>query len=153
MQLSEILDADLILFPLKAESKEEVISTLIDVLYKKGKISDPQLALKAVLDREKLMSTGVGRGVALPHGKCANIEDVYVAVGVSPVGIDFEAVDEQPVHVFVLLVTPENFPSKHLKLLSKFSRMLNSAKCREEVLDATSPQEILEVLFKYDELV
>jgi len=151
--LSEILDADLILFPLKAESKEEVISTLIDVLYKKGKISDPQLALKAVLDREKLMSTGVGRGVALPHGKCANIEDVYVAVGVSPVGIDFEAVDEQPVHVFVLLVTPENFPSKHLKLLSKFSRMLNSAKCREEVLDATSPQEILEVLFKYDELV
>lgn len=151
--MSEILDADLILFPLKAESKEEVISTLIDVLYKKGKISDPQLALKAVLDREKLMSTGVGRGVALPHGKCANIEDVYVAVGVSPVGIDFEAVDEQPVHVFVLLVTPENFPSKHLKLLSKFSRMLNSAKCREEVLDATSPQEILEVLFKYDELV
>ena len=153
MQLSEILDADLILFPLKAESKEEVISTLIDVLYKKGKISDPQLALKAVLDREKLMSTGVGRGVALPHGKCANIEDVYVAVGVSPVGIDFEAVDEQPVHVFVLLVTPENFPSKHLKLLSKFSRMLNSAKCREEVLSATSAQEILEVLFKYDELV
>ena len=153
MQLSEILDADLILFPLKAESKEEVISTLIDVLYKKGKISDPQLALKAVLDREKLMSTGVGRGVALPHGKCANIEDVYVAVGVSPVGIDFEAVDEQPVHVFVLLVTPENFPSKHLKLLSKFSRMLNSVKCREEVLNATSAQEILEVLFKYDELV
>ena len=150
MELSEILTPELIIYPLEANSKEEVISVLVDRLYKAGKISNSDAAKKAVIEREKLMSTGVGKGVALPHGKYVDIDDVLISVGVSINGIDFDAVDGQPVHIFVLLLTPERFPSKHLKLLSKFSRMLNKANCREEILEALSAEEIAEIIYKYD---
>ncbi|RKY54930.1 MAG: hypothetical protein DRP89_04245 [Candidatus Neomarinimicrobiota bacterium] len=150
MELSEILTPDLIIYPLEANSKEEVILVLVDRLYKTKKIANPDTAVKAVLEREKMMTTGVGKGVALPHGKYGDIDDVVISVGISIKGIDFDAVDGQPVHIFVLLLTPERFPNKHLKLLSKFSRMLNKAKCREEILDAVSAEEIAETIYKYD---
>jgi len=150
MELSEILTPELIIYPLEANSKEKVISVLVDRLYKAGKISNSDAAKKAVIEREKLMSTGVGKGVALPHGKYVDIDDVLISVGVSINGIDFDAVDGQPVHIFVLLLTPERFPSKHLKLLSKFSRMLNKVNCREEILEALSAEEIAEIIYKYD---
>lgn len=150
MELSEILTPELIIYPLEANSKEEVISVLVDRLYKAGKISNSDAAKKAAIEREKLMSTGVGKGVALPHGKYVDIDDVLISVGISINGIDFDAVDGQPVHIFVLLLTPERFPSKHLKLLSKFSRMLNKVNCREEILKAVSAWEIAEIIYKYD---
>ena len=153
MQLSEILDTSLIIYPLEVKTKSGVIMALIDLLHSAGKIHNPDEAKQAVLQREELMSTGVGRGVALPHGKCPHIEEVFVAVGVSQQGIDFDAVDEQPAQIFVLLLTPEKYPSKHLKLLSKFSRMLNTAKCREEILQAKSPSAIADIFYRYEQLV
>ncbi len=148
MELSEILTPELIIFPLEANSKEEVISVLVDRLYKLKKIANSDAAREVVLERERLMSTGVGKGVALPHGKYGDIDDVVISVGISIKGIDFDAVDGQPVHIFVLLLTPERFTNKHLKLLSKFSRMLNKAKCREEILEATSAEEIAGIIYQ-----
>ncbi|MBO8130191.1 MAG: PTS sugar transporter subunit IIA [Candidatus Marinimicrobia bacterium] len=142
---------NLILYPLEASTKEEVISKLVDLLYKEGKVPDPDSAKKAVIEREKLMSTGVGRGVAIPHGKYSYIDDVVVAVGISRKGIDFNAVDGQPVYIFILLLTPEKQPTKHLKLLSKFSRILSTVQAREEILEANSPEEIAKIFYKYDE--
>ncbi|MCD6101096.1 MAG: PTS sugar transporter subunit IIA, partial [Candidatus Marinimicrobia bacterium] len=115
-----------------------------------GKLTHPEIARKAVMEREKLMSTGVGRGVAIPHGKYPYTDEVLVCVGVSRKGVDFDAVDGQPVYIFVLLLTPEKQPSKHLKLLSKFSRILNTVQAREEILEAQSPEEIARVFHKYD---
>lgn len=153
MELSLVLTPNLIIYPFEANSKEEVISLLVDRLLDEGKISDPDSAKKAVIEREKLMSTGVGRGVALPHGKYAENEEVLVSAGISPEGIDFDAVDGQPVHIFVLLLTPDRFPSKHLTLLSKFSRILNITQCRKELLEAYSPEEIARILYNYDAIV
>jgi len=150
MELSEILTPELIIYPLEANSKEEVISVLVDRLCKMKKIANSDAAIKAVIERENMMTTGVGKGVALPHGKYGDIDDVVISVGISINGIDFDAVDGQPVHIFVLLLTPERFPNRHLKLLSKFSRMLNKAKCREGILEAASAEEIAEIIYKYD---
>jgi len=153
MEISRVLTPNLIIYPLEATSKEEVISALIDKLYDERKITDPDSAKKAVIDRENLMSTGVGRGVALPHGKYLESDDVLVAAGISPEGIDFAAIDAEPVHIFVLLLTPERFPGKHLELLSKFSRLLNSTKCREELMNAKTPEEITRTFSCYDAAV
>ncbi|MCD6441158.1 MAG: PTS sugar transporter subunit IIA [Candidatus Marinimicrobia bacterium] len=151
MKLTEILTTDLILYPVKATTKEEVISQLIDVLVKNGKLTEPEEAKSAVFKREELMTTGVGKGVALPHGKYAHTEEVLISFGISKEGVNFDAIDGQPVYIFVMLLTPEKYPGKHLKLLSKFSRMLNIAECREELLGADSAAEIAEILYRYDE--
>ncbi|MCK9243756.1 MAG: PTS sugar transporter subunit IIA [Candidatus Marinimicrobia bacterium] len=150
MELKKILTPRLIVYPLSAKTKEEVIGTLIERLNDEGLVLDPQAARQAVIEREELMTTGIGKGVALPHGKYHATMEVLVAAGVSPEGIDFDSIDSQPVHIFVLLLTPERFPSKHLKLLSKLSRMLNNAACREEILAAGSSEEIAHVLYNYD---
>ncbi|MGC9363732.1 MAG: PTS sugar transporter subunit IIA [Fidelibacterota bacterium] len=150
MELSDILTPDLVQIPLEADNKSEVISRLIDILVRNGKLKDPAAAKAAVLKREELMTTGVGKGVALPHGKYAETEDVLIACGISKKGIDFDAIDGQPVHIFVLLLTPAKYPNKHLKLLSKFSRILNIAVCREKLLSATSAAGIIAVLEEFD---
>jgi len=150
MELTKILTPRLIVFPLSAEMKEEVIGILVERLYEAGLIAHPEAARQAVIEREKLMTTGIGKGIALPHGKYHETNEVLIAAGVSVEGIDFESIDAQPVHIFVLLLTPERFPSKHLKLLSKLSRMLNNPACREEILAATSAEEIARVFYKYD---
>ncbi|HCL00712.1 MAG TPA: PTS fructose transporter subunit IIA [Candidatus Marinimicrobia bacterium] len=150
MELTEILTTDLILYPVQATTKEDVISQLVNVLVKNGKLSEPEEAKSAIIKREEVMTTGVGKGVALPHGKYAHTEEVLISFGISKEGVNFDAIDGQPVHIFVLLLTPEKYPSKHLKLLSKFSRMLNIAECREELLTADSATEIAEILYRYD---
>ena len=103
MELSKVLTPELVVYPLEASSKEEVISKLIYALQSAGKLTHPEIAKKAVMEREKLMSTGVGRGVAIPHGKYPYTDEVLVCVGVSRKGLDFDAVDGQPVYIFVLL--------------------------------------------------
>ncbi len=150
MYIHKILTPELIIYPLEARTRDEVITALVERLYEEKLITNPDATRQAVIDRENLMTTGVGKGVALPHGKSADITEVLVSAGVAVEGIDFQAVDAQPVQIFVLLLTPERYPSKHLKLLSKFSRMLNNAQCRDEILQATSSKEIAQILYKYD---
>lgn len=150
MELQEILTPRLILYPLEAETKEDAIGQLVDRLYEEGLVHNPELAKQAVIERENLMTTGVGKGIALPHGKYPDIMEVLVAAGVSVEGIDFKAIDNLPVNIVVLLLTPERLPSKHLKLLSKFSRLLSNKQCRTEILDATSSEDIARVFYKYD---
>jgi len=150
MELSEILTPQLIKYPLRVGTKEEIISQLIELLVANHKLTEADEAKAAILKREELMSTGVGKGVALPHGKYPHIDEVLITFGISKEGINFDAIDGQPVHIFVLLLTPEKYPDKHLKLLSKFSRMLNIAECREELLTDNSAKEILATLLKFD---
>ena len=150
IELSKILTPELIIYPLQAQTKSEVVAQLVEILAKNGKLSDLEAAKNAVIRREELMTTGVGKGVALPHGKYPNTDEVLVSFGISKTGIDFNAIDGLPVHIFVLLLTPEQFPTKHLKLLGKFSRILNDAGCREALLAADSPQQIAEILYQYD---
>jgi mannitol/fructose-specific phosphotransferase system IIA component (Ntr-type) len=153
MNLPDVLTPQLVLYPLEAASKDEAISQLINVLVKNGQLHNIEEAKAAVFARERLMTTGVGQGVALPHGKFAYTDEVLIAFGISKMGVDFEAIDGQPAYIFVLLLTPEKFPSKHLALLSKFSKMLNSEDCRKELMAASSAERITDILYQYEDTV
>lgn len=150
MEIKDLLTPEFIVFPLQVSTKEEVISSLVGRLYERGKISNYELAKKVVLDRETLMTTGIGKGVAFPHGRYPDIENVIVSIGIAPKGIDFKAVDGQPVSIFVLLLSPEKYPNKHLKILGRFSKILNIEECRQEILTAKSAEKIAEIFYKYD---
>ncbi|HHM02267.1 MAG TPA: PTS sugar transporter subunit IIA [Caldithrix abyssi] len=148
MSLSEYLTVDHIKVPLEATTRDGAIRELIEMMA--PRLGDSEKAYTAVLEREKIMTTGVGNGLAIPHCKNESCPEFAVALGVQPQGIDFESVDKQPVKIVVLLVGPENSPAQHIKLLSRISRLLNNAEFRDNILKASSPQEIAALIDEYD---
>ena len=143
MKLSNLLSPDLIKIPLESKDKEGVIREMVDVLSKNGKVIDPEAVLEAVLEREKVMSTGVGQGIAIPHGKTESVTGVVAALGISPDDIDFQAIDEQPVHIVFLLLAPPYETGLHLKALSRVSRLLSKEEFREKLLQASNAEEAM----------
>jgi|Deesub1362B_J571_1020462.scaffolds.fasta_scaffold05652_4 fructose-specific phosphotransferase system IIA component len=146
MRLVDLLSENVIKVPLERTDKVGVIEELIDLLEKSGKVKDKESVLKAVLEREKVMSTGVGDGVAIPHGKADGVEDVVAAFGISHKDIDFQSIDEKPVRLVFLLVAPPNATGPHLKALSRVSRLLNKKEFRDRLLRAKTPAEVLELI-------
>ncbi len=143
MKLSNLLSPELIKIPLESKDKEGVIREMVDVLSKNGKVIDPEAVLEAVLEREKVMSTGVGQGIAIPHGKTESVTGVVAALGISPDDIDFQAIDEQPVHIVFLLLAPPYETGLHLKALSRVSRLLSKEEFREKLLQASNAEEAM----------
>jgi fructose-specific phosphotransferase system IIA component len=151
MKVSELLNPGVIISNLKGNKKEEVINELIDLLKDDSRVQDIEKVRDAVLDREKIMSTGVGKGFAIPHGKTNSITDIVAAFGKTKRPIDYNALDNQPVHLVFLLVGKDNLVSKHIKLLSRISRMMNKDEFRSRLLDAETVEEILDVFRKEEE--
>lgn len=146
VKIVDLLSKDVIISDLKAEDKGEVLKEFADVLYKAGKIEDQEKALDVLLEREKLGSTGVGYGVAIPHGKYNAIDTLIAAFGRSKKGIDFGAVDHKPVHIFFLFLTSENATNLHLKVLARSCRLLKRDTFRESLMQAEGSEEILKVI-------
>ena len=146
MRLADLLSEEVIKIPLENTEKEKVIEELIDLLVAAGKVKNKQAVLKAVMEREKVMSTGVGDGVAIPHGKAEGVEDVVAAFGVAKQDIEFQSIDEKPVRLVFLLVAPPNATGPHLKALSRVSRLLNKKEFREQLLQAKSAAEVLDLI-------
>lgn len=146
MRLVELLSPKLIRVPLQKRQKGEVIEELVDMLVDAGKITDKTGALTAVLEREKVMSTAVGDGVAIPHGKTDGLKEVVASLGISHRDIDFNAIDENPVHIVFLIVAPSNATGPHLKALSRVSRLLSRKSLREKLLQAKTSQEVLQII-------
>jgi fructose-specific phosphotransferase system IIA component len=146
MKLADLLDEKLIKIPLDKKEKDEVIEELIDTLAVSGKVIDKSAVFKAVMEREKVMSTGVGDGVAIPHGKADGVEDVVAAFGISKDEIDFQSIDEKPVHLVFLLVASPDATGPHLKALSRVSRLLNKKEFRTKLLEAKSSSEVLNMI-------
>ena len=144
MTLRKILSEDLIKIPLESTTKEEIIREMVDLLYKSHKVQDKQKLLKSIIEREQLMSTGVGDGVAIPHGKAEGVEELAAAFGITRGGIDFQSIDDKPVHIVFLLVGPINQPGPHLKALSRISRLMHKAEFRQRLLVSCSPVEIMQ---------
>lgn len=142
MRVSEILKEACIVQNIKGKRKEEVIVELIEHLYKKNLIPDKKEAEKVVFERERLGSTGIGEGIAIPHGKLKNIENLTCALGVAKEGVEFDAVDGKPVYLIFLLFAPEHMASLHLEALSKISRMLKNGLLVQRILKAKDPEEI-----------
>ncbi len=150
MKVYELLDEKFILTDFKSDDKEYVINELIDLYKEDDKVNDIEKVRTAILDREKIMSTGVGKGFAIPHGKTNAVNDVIAAFGKTKHDIDYDALDGKPVHLVFLLVGRDDMVSKHIKLLSRISRLMNKDEFRERLINSNSKEEIINI-FKEEE--
>ena len=151
MKVYELLDKKFILTDFKSEDKVEIINELIDLYKNDEKVNDIEKARTAVLDREKIMSTGVGKGFAIPHGKSNGVNDVIAAFGKTTRDIDYEALDGEPVHHIFLLIGRDDMVSKHIKLLSRISRLMNADEFRKQLLEASTEEDIINIFKKEEE--
>ncbi len=150
MKVFELLDEKFILTDFKSDDKEYVINELIDLYKENDKVNDIEKVRTAILDREKIMSTGVGKGFAIPHGKTNAVNDVIAAFGKTTRDIDYYALDGNPVHLVFILVGRDDMVSKHIKLLSRISRLMNKDEFRERLVNSNSKEEIINI-FKEEE--
>jgi nitrogen PTS system EIIA component len=148
MRMSDFVVREAISADLTANTKEGVIREMVEKLRQAGyfKNSEPEDIVKAILKRELLGSTGIGRGVAIPHAKHASVERLIGAVGVSKAGVGFESLDGEPVHVFVMLISPNDRPGDHLRALENVSRCLRDDSFVRTLRHATSQDTIWEQL-------
>lgn len=146
MQISELISSDHIITDLKAHSKQDALAELTGVLLSDNKNLDRESVLPILLEREKMGSTGIGEGVAIPHGKLKELDRVIISFGRSVSGVPFDSVDGKPVHLFFLLLAPEESAGLYLRILAKISRFLKNPVFREKLLQAQSAQEITEII-------
>jgi len=151
MKITEMLKREFVLEQLKAGNKQDALAELAGV-FAQGRINvDSEAMLRVLLDRERLGSTGIGDGIAIPHGKLPGLEEMVVSFGRSREGIAFEAMDGKPVHLFFLLMAPENSAGQHLKALAKISRMLKDANFRKNLLEAKMHEDLFRIIVEKDD--
>ena len=150
MKIAEFLSPSAVVAELTARSKADVLEELCRALAK----AHPELKADRLLDvlreREKLGSTGIGEGVAIPHGKLAGLPQLVASFGVSRPGVDFDAIDGKATHLFFALVAPENSAGVHLKALARISRLFKNNRFRQAILDARSSEEIYRLIAEED---
>lgn len=146
MKLSKFCEEELMSFDLSASAKEDIIKELVDLAAKSGMVRDKEELLAAVLEREKLVTTGVGYGVAFPHAKTRAIKGIIIAFGRSEVGVEFEAMDKKPVHLFFLIAAPEDAIGAHLNVMARLSYVMKSEKNRERLMRAKTAGEVMLIL-------
>lgn len=146
VRLADILSEDVIKVGLESEEKEEVFAELIELLVRPRKIADRAAALKAVESREAMGTTGIGRGIAIPHGKDPSIKQLTAAFGISREGIEYEAMDNQPVHVVFLVLAEANNPGPHVQCLAEIARLLQVPGFYKRLLEAGTAKEVLDII-------
>ena len=150
MRLSEILAIDNIIPELKAKDKKSVLGELADVIARYDANIDKDNLVKVLIEREHLGSTGIGDGVAIPHGKLSSVTQPMVSFGRSKKGLDFDSMDGQPAFLFFLLLAPENSSGVHLQVLTKIARILKSSTFRKELMNVDSREDIYQTIIQTD---
>jgi fructose-specific phosphotransferase system IIA component len=145
MKVHELLNLKYVLTEFKSENKNDVINELVDLLKGDERIIDLEEVRKCVFEREEKMSTGVGKGFAIPHGKTNSVNDILAAFGKSEAPIEYNSLDGEPVHLIFLLIGKENLVAKHIKLLSRISRLMNNEEFRKKLINADSKESILKI--------
>ncbi len=145
MKRKQLLSPDRVILPLQATTKDEVIEELLDLLMKTGKVKDRDEALTALKEREEKMSTGMEKGVAIPHGKCGCVEELVAAAGIAPEGVEFDALDKKPSYIFIMTLSPKDRSGPHIQFLAEISQLLKHQETREALLAAKSPKEVVEI--------
>ena len=151
MHLAQILKLEFLNDNLQAKTKTEVLAELSGMIVKGSPKLDQSQILDVLQKREKLGSTGIGDGIAIPHGKIGALEDLVVAFGRSRNGVAFDSIDGKPVHLFFLLLAPENCTGQHLKALAKISKMLKANNFRRNLMEAKSKSELYKIIIEQDE--
>ncbi|MBE9504361.1 MAG: PTS sugar transporter subunit IIA [Proteobacteria bacterium] len=142
MKILDILDEESIITELKSKSKKEAIEEMAVVAAKNDDSVNIETLVEVLIEREKLGSTGIGDGVAIPHGKLSSIENVMAVFARSEEGIDFDSMDGKNAHLFFLLIAPEDSAGSHLKALARVSRLMNDPKFRLSLMEAKSREEV-----------
>jgi PTS system nitrogen regulatory IIA component len=151
MKILDLLSMDSIVPELKGRTKKQVLEELIDAVKQNKPAIDRDRLMKVLLERERLGSTGIGDGIAIPHGKLRDIDDLVLSFGRSSEGIDFESMDGKPVHLFFLLVAPETCAGIHLRDLAKIARLLKNGTVRKRLSKVDSREDIFSIIQQEDE--
>ena len=151
MRILDILKESSILVGLKSETKKAVLEEMVGVLAEPGAVSDKQKMLEVLLARESLGSTGIGQGIAIPHGKTDRVKELVAVLGISRKGVNFEALDGELVYIFFLLVAPKDTAGPHLKALAQISRLLRDSYFCELMKRCQSPDELYELIRREEE--
>jgi fructose-specific phosphotransferase system IIA component len=146
MRLTELLDADCIKVPLAAAEKQAAIYELIDLLVDAGRITDRQQVRQAVWQRESTRTTGIGHGLAIPHGKTTSCDHLVMAIGRPAQPIDFQSIDGRPVSLIILLISPADQTGPHIQALATVSRMMMNEQFRHAIRDADSAQAVYQLI-------
>ncbi len=150
MKILEFLKPDLIIDEIQSQNKQEVLEEFSHCIERVEGLKAEKV-LRVLIEREKLGSTGIGEGVAIPHGKLHELEHLICCFGRSQKGIEFEAIDGKPVHLIFLLLAPENSAGTHLKALAKISKMLKDPSFRQQLLEAKSSDELYQFIKEEDD--
>ena len=150
MRLTEILKPQNIKVPLEAKVKTEAIGELVDLLAANGELTDPKKVLASVLDREATRTTGIGNGLAIPHGKCTGTDHLVMAIGRPGTPIDFQAIDGRPVNLIWLLSSPPDKTGPHIHALARISRLMTIDRFRQALAQAKTADEIYQSIVQQE---
>ena len=146
MTLIEVLSGKSVIVGLKGRDKREILEELVDVLEVGEKISDREKVLEAVLQREEIMSTGIGHGIAIPHGKSEFVKELGGVLGIKSEGVEFDSLDGQPTFIFFLLVSPMDVSGPHIKALARISRLLKGEDFRQKLIACPDKDTAIKIL-------
>jgi mannitol/fructose-specific phosphotransferase system IIA component (Ntr-type) len=150
--LTDLITPGRIKIPLEGRTKDEILEELVELATGDGGIDDVDAVLRAVRDREAVLSTGIGHGVGIPHGRSAAVRELRMAAGVTAMPVDFDALDGQPVRLFFILIGPETAAAAHIKALSRISRLVRRDDIRERLITVDSPEEFYQILNDFEGL-
>ena len=146
MILTQILQPTCIKVPLDSNDKDSAITELVDMLDASNQIEDRDTVLEAVLIREQTRSTGIGSGIAIPHGKCNGVKELVMAIGVANTPIEFDSIDQKPVSIIVLLASPIDRTGPHIQALARISRLMLDDKFKDQLQNANSAEEAYDLI-------
>jgi PTS system nitrogen regulatory IIA component len=150
MKILDVLSLEAISVDLKAKDKRGVLNELVAPVPKLTGVTHEDL-VKVLMERERLGSTGIGGGIGIPHGKLKKLSALFMGFGLSRRGVSFESMDGRPTHIFFLLLTPENAAGLHLKMLARISRLLKNEEFKSQLMQANSPEDVIDVIRPKDE--
>jgi len=146
MLLTQILQPTCIKVPLESTDKESAITELVDLLDEHKQLDNKEAVLEAVLVREQTRSTGIGSGIAIPHGKCNGVRELVMALGIAKKPIDFNSIDGKPVNIIVLLASPADKTGPHIQALARISRLMLDEDFKNKLANCSSPEEAYELI-------
>jgi len=151
MKIADLLNPAAIAADLKSTGKNEVLAELTDAIVGGTSSLDREEVIKVLQERELLGSTGIGEGVAIPHGKLKDIDQLLLSFGRSRSGVDFDSMDGKPAHLFFLLVAPEESVGVHLKTLARISKLLKNPAVRRRLIDATDSEDLYRIIVEEED--
>lgn len=146
VKISDYLDPRLVAF-LDVDTRDEAIRTLVNMIHQTGRLQDKYAFYEAIIEREKIVSTGIGMGAAIPHAKLTTCDDFFIAIGILRKGLDWNALDGSPVRIIFLIGGPDDKQTEYLQILSKLTLVIKDDQIRKKMLTLNSPEDIIE-LFK-----